>query len=69
MFGSEKNSGSRENYIGVLHLLKGTITTVHKEDLKFSLNKAEKISPDAKDASYIVLVLKSKFQYCQMTKN
>lgn len=53
-----KMSRSKEEFIGIMHMLQEVITTIPAEDYKDYVKKATEISPDNKDIMYFALALK-----------
>ncbi len=56
----EKTRRTEENFNELFHLFERNVTLIPKEEIVIFIEKAENISPDAKDIPYLALALKLK---------
>jgi len=56
----KKTSRTKEEFIGIMHILREIITVIPKEEYSEFMKEAEIISPDEKDVMYFALTLKLK---------
>jgi len=55
---AKKTSRTAEGFIQIMHMLHQVITVIPREAYADTMDEAEKISPDSKDALYFALALK-----------